>query len=777
MRLMKTRKNTYKASDFYIKAQSGISIPLTIFFTLIGSAYLFAYSTYIYDKDWQTEYRIAQTKASYNADSGIALDAYTVLFKRDFVPEDGQDVVSGLVEPDCGDNPKCMGSYEVSRYEGIDEETYQIIRGCTATGSAKVRKHILGNQVVEVTGKRNMTLGYTSSLSDFQYLTDTEKAGGAPWVWSLGDDCTTKDNRREVNWGPSDNVNDGWLGQELPCDVGFKTNGTWVMSQFGAPTFEQTMSITQNADGTYNDPMMNGQSPSIFQGDPAKDTVLTTCLPPPGYETMKRVIENSNDHVFLDATQKLKWVPGYFQRDTLIMTDIEFFATTGSETSGFHVKQWWYLLPPYLGEGSVPGLEMPSPNCYNMGNGAVGPGANTCFGANADCSNFTRVYTCDRYKEQLRNFQSTNANDDGTESGLFPDNGNCISGNTGFKHFDVPDMYKLYTDGDWVSQFTVDDIGPFGPGQEDHLLPEYIQFGGQKTYYYQNPTAIYVKGGPVRVSGTYKGRYTLVTDEYQTYKRHAWGAGYLPPNIEDTLWTDIWITGDLRNSDANGSSLLSAQPDENCSDDSGSDNRLGLVSGANIYIANTIENGAKSAQITSCDGQSYPDRINITIHAHMIAFNESFATQYSNNTYDNPGVAGGTDDDYYSTPPFGDGQGLLKYGGTSASTCNGLSGDGNDGSVDCDNYPGNCFPMPDGSTDDARGNIVVWGGIVQDHRGYVVRNAGGNSPYNTGDIGYGKSYNFDCNLKCPGGYPPLYPENTTCDESSDETPYKVTSYF
>ena len=98
--------------------------------------------------------------------------------------------------------------------------------------------------------------------------------------------------------------------------------------------------------------------------------------------------------------------------------------------------------------------------------------------------------------------------------------------------------------------------------------------------------------------------------------------------------------------------------------------------------------------------------------------------------------------------------------------------------MDCDNYPfGNCFPMPDGSTDDDRGTITVWGGIVQDHRGYVVRNSGGNSPYNTGNIGYGKSYNFDCNLKCPGGYPPLYPENTTCDESSDETPYKVTSYF
>ena len=133
---------------------------------------------------------------------------------------------------------------------------------------------------------------------------------------------------------------------------------------------------------------------------------------------------------------------------------------------------------------------------------------------------------------------------------------NCISGNSGFKHFDVPDIYKLYggsgsnsDDGEWVSQFKVDDIAPFGPGQEDHLLPEYVAFGGKKTHYYQNPIAIYVKGGPVLVKGTYKGRYTIVTDEYQTYKRHAWGAGYFPPNKQDTLWTDIWLTGDIKNND------------------------------------------------------------------------------------------------------------------------------------------------------------------------------------------------------------------------------------
>ena len=138
-------------------------------------------------------------------------------------------------------------------------------------------------------------------------------------------------------------------------------------------------------------------------------------------------------------------------------------------------------------------------------------------------------------------------------------------------------MYKLYEESIWVSQFEVDDIAPFGI--EDHLLPEY-QGDGYIIYPYEEPTMIYVKGGPVRVRGTYKGKYTIITDEYQAYKRHAWGSGYIPENKEDTLWTNIFILDDLINVDAEGSSLLALQPDANCN--GGSDNALGLVSGANI---------------------------------------------------------------------------------------------------------------------------------------------------------------------------------------------------
>ena len=122
----------------------------------------------------------------------------------------------------------------------------------------------------------------------------------------------------------------------------------------------------------------------------------------------------------------------------------------------------------------------------------------------------------------------------------------------------------------------------------------------------------------------------------------------------------------------------------------------------------------------------------------MIAFNESFVAQYSNNTY---ASFGGNP---YSNPPFGDGQGIDRFGQS--------------------------------TNDDTRGRINLWGGVVQKFRGYIVRNNPG--PYNLpgGNIGYdGKEYNFDCNLKC--SFPPLYPENTSCDESADELPWSITAYY
>ena len=121
--------------------------------------------------------------------------------------------------------------------------------------------------------------------------------------------------------------------------------------------------------------------------------------------------------------------------------------------------------------------------------------------------------------------------------------------------------------------------------------------------YSYNDKVIYVKGGPVRVKGFYKGRYTIVTDEYTTYRRHAWPTTNNPPI--DTIWNNIWLTGDLVNVDAKGTgdssdglqnigdgNMREFQPSPDC--EGGSENSMGLVSGANIYIANTHDNGAKN---------------------------------------------------------------------------------------------------------------------------------------------------------------------------------------
>jgi len=818
----------YKASILYKKLQSGISLPLAIMFTVISTGYLFSYILSIYDKDWTVEFNIAQTKATYNADSGIALDAYTILFRRDYVPSSA-DTLSGYVDHQCIENAentfqknRCMGGYNLERFESIDENTYQIYRGCNSTGVATVAKHLFSGRDNNIKIERNrvLNLGHTSSLSDFQYLTDSEKAGGHPWVYEPNFPCE-EDNRRDVTFGGGDVMNQGW-GSDPTCDVGFKTNGTFVMSNFGAPTFNITVSVIDNGDGTYNSPEGPTQGGNIFQGEPPLDTVKTTCLPPPGYEQMKRVIEYSEDHLFIDATTKLKFQPNFMQRDTLIMTDIEFFVEpTG--LSGFYVKQWWYLMPPYIDDfttnfnnpNPTPFQEFPLARPSDLGFSSTG-------GQPGQCTSGMNLTSCKRYEEMMALFHNTRITNQYTESGmdaLFTagdDIYHCSRGNTGFKHFDVPEIYTLYEslnecDGiagcassawrpDWISQFEIDrrvngswENAPNGDGIPDHLLNEYVIAGGKKTYYYNNPIAIYVKGGPVRVKGRYKGRYTIVTDEYQTYKRHAWGLWGFPPGSVpiDTLWTDIFITDDLFNADAVGNSLLLAQPDEACSENSGSDNRLGLVSGSNIYVANTVPNGARSSEIVSCDllnddgiNENYAsDRRNVTIHAHMIAFNESFAGHYSNNTYNNGNA------ETYSFPPYADGMGLFKYGGTSSNQCDRASGteDGDDSfttggaesfagfmNIDGDDYLN--FYLPDGSNDDERGTITIWGGVVQKNRGYVVRNGPG--PYDTNDIGYGsKSYNFDCNLKCPGGFPPLYPENTTCDESSEEIPYKVTAYY
>ena len=106
--------------------------------------------------------------------------------------------------------------------------------------------------------------------------------------------------------------------------------------------------------------------------------------------------------------------PTYFTRDTLIMTDIEFITENGG---GIKVKQWWYLMPPYLNETCKmgDGIECMMPTSSHMA--AIDLDRSWDDDANA-CDISSRVYTCDVYREQLRNFHSSDSDFLGNDIGI-----------------------------------------------------------------------------------------------------------------------------------------------------------------------------------------------------------------------------------------------------------------------------------------------------------------------------------------------------------------------
>ena len=143
-------------SDTYKILQSGISLPLAIIFTIVSTGYLYSFLLTIYEADWISEFKIAKTRASLNADAGIALGAYRNIFKRIFPPEDESNLTITeennpfrIVVSTEGEIEGNMGSYKVRMYETEDENA-QLIRTCTSKGIASVRKHILGNREIKI---------------------------------------------------------------------------------------------------------------------------------------------------------------------------------------------------------------------------------------------------------------------------------------------------------------------------------------------------------------------------------------------------------------------------------------------------------------------------------------------------------------------------------------------------------------------------------------------------------------------------------------------------
>ena len=381
---------------------SGMSLPIAMMFMLGGSGILYAFYKQLYMRNWNVNYKIAQYKAKLNAHSGITYAMANYLYRRDFISV--SDSINKKVDIDfiyptylsVGESiapyPSKMGKFQVFPYKEYNADVAKINPRAWSEGKAFVKNFY--NNILIVKDTVQIELASSSSLSDFLYLTNSEKAGGAPFVFN---GYPSYQNRREVNFSSGDSFNQLWPNNEAVCDVAIKTNGTFVMSDFGCPVFHNTVTLMEDEDGNINYPdlgMCNENQ--VFQGDPALDTLKATCLPPDGYEEMKYAIENGNGHILLDATTKLNWQPTYFARDTLIMTDVEFFTENGG---GIKVKQWWFLMPPYLNTE----FEMP----FVFSDALNSPGY-TCTESN--------LYQCDKYIESMRNFHSKNVLSNGYDS-------------------------------------------------------------------------------------------------------------------------------------------------------------------------------------------------------------------------------------------------------------------------------------------------------------------------------------------------------------------------
>lgn len=210
-------------------------------------------------------------------------------------------------------------------------------------------------------------------------------------------------------------------------------------------------------------------------------------------------------------------------------------------------------------------------------------------------------------------------------------------------------------------------------------------------YIFADSGVIYIQGGQLRVSGIIQGQYTLITDHRTEYMRPD------TSHLHDYCYNNIWLTDDLLYADADP--VTGAVPP-------GGTNKLGLVSGANIIVANTLANGGMNSSIGS----------GILVNGALVTLQGSFLAHYWQNTTD----------EYF--PPNEYVPGLSKGDGRGPTRMN----------------PENPNSSTTGSSD-LRGTVVVWGSLIQYKPGLLRRRSMG--PYNVWPgIGYDKAYHYDLNL-------------------------------
>jgi len=763
---------------FHNGYQRGILLPTAAIFSVVGMLTTMSYMSYALNKKINLDHRIANTKALYNAESGLAL-SYQWLSSSNWESDYDSTTFQGNHSINSS-----MGSYEnVILYKSINDITKRIERTSEATGLAVV-KNIWGNsKIVRATAEMQFAL---ESLSEYMYLSNHERGGGAPGIYSNWE-------RTQPCFGLDD-----VLGNETEIAGQLQTMEPMRMCTT-PPQFQNTIFVTIADEAFVGDDESNicddelGVEIFPFNGETCGNSRVETCggilngeSGPEGHECWEAktkvcfplqgyhstVGAASSEHTY-DATEMLynsKSGSDFSTlKDTLIMTDIEFL-----ENGGYQVKRWWYLLPPYLKSdimtcGDFPGMPAQSPSIIDCQfYGTMAFGFNIQDGKNDllypqpfhlegvviaenpvevavmenHCTDYDHgshegdIRQCEQYTNPLADFHTIEYNPF-TEDESFITNGwvggGSYNNNPGggilrFSHYDIENFSQYYVDraNDWQDPENLPNAG--------YWELDYVDGGQliQDEFVSADEAVIHIRGGPVRIHGKYDGRFTVVTsgfdvvggnddagyDGWSTYKRHAWNLDHGPTPV-DTVRSNIWITDNITNSETGAcpwgvSGICPAQPSiitantpnaecevweyEKPGDCGASNNVMGLVSSSNIIIANSTANRNNG----------------VDIHASLLALNESFVMHFWQNSVQN-----------YQVAPMSDGRGVDIYGVDNA---------------------------------DHRGIIRLWGGIIQEFRGYMMRGGIG-FPYNGNNMGMDKKYNYDNNLFFP---PPFYPYRNDC---------------
>ena len=145
----------------------------------------------------RVNYKIAETKALYNAETGIAEKAYPFLIRSEF---DADTTLIG--QGSSIDGTTYLGynhGVEMGRYNDPVLDVLENQGGVKQATVEGVAFLIKADGTIDSIKKKVSISARPETLAKYMYMTDSEKAGGAPW--SYGGSGYAPGERRDVFFG------------------------------------------------------------------------------------------------------------------------------------------------------------------------------------------------------------------------------------------------------------------------------------------------------------------------------------------------------------------------------------------------------------------------------------------------------------------------------------------------------------------------------------------------------------------------------------------------